>query len=95
MLPPVYRLPIPAKPERRAATRRTVDGTAVAALVVLGLVSAIRVMGAIVRHDVFGGECTLALLCLLTLPWIAWPAATTCASPPEAHAQDDHERFEP
>jgi hypothetical protein len=73
MRTPVYRLPVPAKQQRRAMARRTVDGTALAALAVLWIVSLLRVIGAIGRHEVFGAESTLALLCLVAAPWLAWP----------------------
>jgi hypothetical protein len=91
---PVYRLPVPAKPPRRSATSRTTDGTAVAALSVLGLVSLVRVVGAGVRHEVFGGESTLALLCLLAIPWLAWPRRSAPRLPLDSDAQDEEPRLD-
>jgi hypothetical protein len=72
---PVYRLPASAKRGKLSVRRREIDGTAVAALLLLGLVSFVRVVGAVVRHEVFGAESTLALLCLLAIPWLAWPGS--------------------
>ena len=42
-------------------------------LVVLALfwvVSLVRVVGAIVRHEGFGAEATLALMAVLAIPWL-------------------------
>jgi Flp pilus assembly protein TadB len=49
-------------------------GVVLAAFAVLWLVSLARVAGALVHHEVFGGESTLALLALAGLPWLLWRA---------------------
>jgi hypothetical protein len=37
----------------------------------VGLASFVRVAGAVVRHEVFGGEATLALMTLVAIAWAA------------------------
>jgi hypothetical protein len=40
-------------------------------LAVFWLISAVRAVGALVRHEVFGAEATMALVAVLVLPWLA------------------------
>jgi hypothetical protein len=44
------------------------DRDAVIALLVLWVASAVRVVGAFARHEVFGTEATLAFVCLVLAP---------------------------
>ena len=48
-------------------------------LVVLALfwvVSLVRVVGTVVRHEVFGAEATLALMAVLVIPWLTLRRST-------------------
>jgi hypothetical protein len=48
------------------------DGDAVIALAVLWIASAVRVVGAFERHEVFGTEATLAFICLIIAPLLVF-----------------------
>jgi hypothetical protein len=46
------------------------EAVLVATFAVFWLVSLVRVVGALVRHEVFAGESTLALIVLFAVPWL-------------------------
>jgi hypothetical protein len=54
----------------RKARRSWRDADAVVALAVLWVASAVRVVGAFERREVFGTEATLAFVCLVIAPFL-------------------------
>ena len=57
----------PVAPER---TKRWGERELLVGLALFWVVSLIRVVGGVVRHEVFGAEATLALMAVLGLPWL-------------------------
>jgi hypothetical protein len=64
-----YRIGRPSPRKARGAWR---DADAVVALAVLWVASAVRVIGAFERREVFGTEATLAFLCLVLAPFLVF-----------------------
>src|SRR5579863_2971400 len=62
-----YRVAEGRKTQRRP-TALLADLSLVVALGVFWVISVIRVAGAFVRHEVFGGESTLALMAVIGIP---------------------------
>jgi hypothetical protein len=66
------------------------DGDVLVAMVVLWIASVVRVAGAVVRHEVFGTESSLAFLSAVIVPWVLvrwgfqWLADRRKASPAPA-----------
>jgi hypothetical protein len=46
------------------------DGSVLAVFAIFWAVSLARVIAAVVRHEVFGGEETLALMAVVAVPWL-------------------------
>ncbi|HZU81266.1 MAG TPA: hypothetical protein VE987_00035 [Polyangiaceae bacterium] len=56
----------------RALARAPLDRAPLPALGLLWAVSLVRVAGAVVRHEAFGAEATLAFVALAAVPWLIW-----------------------
>lgn len=56
----------------RRARRPWRDADALIALAVLWVASAVRVVGAFERHEVFGAEASLAFVCLVIAPFLVF-----------------------
>ncbi len=74
---------------RARDTRTAWEGASVPAVVALfWLISLVRVVGALLRHEVFGAEATLALTAVLALPFVLFgrrgngPALANDDTPP-------------
>lgn len=66
-----YRSDAPARQSREPDHDGAIEALhPVVALV--GLASFVRVAGAVLRHEVFGGEATLALMTLVAIAWAAF-----------------------
>jgi hypothetical protein len=61
-------------PRRARFSPRWRDGDVLIALLLLWVASAVRVVGAAVRHEIFGTEATLALMSLVFVPCILFRA---------------------
>jgi hypothetical protein len=66
-----YRLASSSSYARRRASAPT-DREVTLVFGLLWLVSLVRVIGAVVRHEVFAAEATLALLAVVGLPWVVF-----------------------
>jgi hypothetical protein len=63
---------VPTRPEVARAARA--EGPLIAMLLVFWIVSVVRVAGAILSHEAFGAEATLALMAAVGIPWAGWRA---------------------
>jgi hypothetical protein len=66
VLPHPFRTGASREPQRSREPR--VDGHVLAAFAVLWIVSVARVAGAVIQHQTFGAEATLALMAIGGLP---------------------------
>ena len=71
MSPLPYRTARLGQPVVRAKVRLE-DGAVVTALALFWVVSLLRVVGGLIRHEVFGAEGTLALLAIVAVPRLVW-----------------------
>jgi hypothetical protein len=63
-----------ASPRADRFTPRWRNGDVVVALLILWVASAVRVVGAAARHEIFGTEATLALMSLVFVPCVLFRA---------------------
>ncbi len=63
-----YRQPASKNAPREERSDGSNDGGLVGALVLFWVVSIIRVVGGVVRHETFGAEATLAVLAVVIVP---------------------------
>ena len=54
----------------RGAARCRANLDVLAAAVLLWTVSFARVVGAVLRHEIFGSDATLALMAIVAIPWL-------------------------
>jgi hypothetical protein len=57
-------------PRKKASEQRLLDADLLPVFAIVWIASVVRVAGAVTLHETFGVEATVALFCVLLLPWL-------------------------